>query len=101
MECQILSNVNNKVFNILFPVPDKVYHINEMDAEEAKKMTMSMSMDGSDDDRWWEQTDLTRLYLSSNQLNSISPKISNLLSLQILDVRMLSVVQYFLCVLLD
>lgn len=67
-------------------VPDKVYHINEMDAEEAKKMTMNMSMDGSDDDRWWEQTDLTRLYLSSNQLNSISPKISNLLSLQILDL---------------
>lgn len=67
-------------------VPDKVYHINEIDAEEAKKMTMNMTMDSSDDDRWWEQVDLTRLYLSSNQLSSLSPEISNLSALQILDV---------------
>ncbi|XP_053645122.1 leucine-rich repeat-containing protein 40 isoform X1 [Cherax quadricarinatus] len=67
-------------------VPDKVYHIHEMDAEEAKKLTMNMTMDGNEDDRWWEQTDLTRLYLSSNRLSSISQKISNLLSLQVLDL---------------
>ncbi|XP_069988037.1 leucine-rich repeat-containing protein 40-like isoform X3 [Penaeus vannamei] len=67
-------------------VPDKVYHIHEMDADEAKKMMMGMSMDSTDDDRWWEQTDLTRLYLSSNCLSSISPKISNLMSLQVLDL---------------
>ncbi|KAG7174435.1 Leucine-rich repeat-containing protein 40-like [Homarus americanus] len=67
-------------------VPDKVYHIHEMDAEEAKKLTMGMTMDGSDEDRWWEQSELTRLYLSSNQIGSISPKISNLLSLQVLDL---------------
>lgn len=67
-------------------VPEKVYHINEIDAEEAKKMTMNMTMDSSDDDRWWEQVDLTRLYLSSNQLSSISPEINNLSALQILDV---------------
>nr|XP_027223165.1 leucine-rich repeat-containing protein 40-like [Penaeus vannamei] len=69
-------------------VPDKVYHIHEMDADEAKKMMMGMSMDSTDDDRWWEQTDLTRLYLSSNCLSSISPKISNLMSLQVLDVSL-------------
>lgn len=79
--------VNHTVPHFLLSVPDKVYHIHEIDTEEAKKMTMTMSMDGSDDDRWWEQTDLTRLYLSSNQLITISPKINNLLSLQILDVR--------------
>lgn len=79
--------VNHTVIHFLLSVPDKVYHIHEIDTEEAKKMTMTMSMDGSDDDRWWEQTDLTRLYLSSNQLITISPKINNLLSLQILDVR--------------
>lgn len=69
-------------------MPDKVYHIHEMDADEAKKMMMGMSMDNTDDDRWWEQTDLTRLYLSSNCLSSISPKISNLMSLQVLDVSL-------------
>ncbi|KAK7075658.1 Leucine-rich repeat-containing protein 40 [Halocaridina rubra] len=67
-------------------VPDKVYHIHEIDNEEAKKLTMTMSMDNSDDDRWWEQTDLTRLYLSSNQLSTISPKISNLMAIQVLDL---------------
>ncbi|XP_066963781.1 LOW QUALITY PROTEIN: leucine-rich repeat-containing protein 40-like [Macrobrachium rosenbergii] len=67
-------------------VPDKVYHIHEIDNEEAKKLTMNMSMDNSDDDRWWEQTDLTRLYLASNQLTTIAPKINNLMSLQILDL---------------
>ncbi|KAK4296726.1 hypothetical protein Pmani_030804 [Petrolisthes manimaculis] len=76
-------NLSNKG---LVEVPDKVYHIHEIDSDEAKKMTMTMSMDGSDDDRWWEQTDLTRLYLSSNQLITISPKINNLLSLQVLDL---------------
>ncbi|XP_045582047.2 leucine-rich repeat-containing protein 40 [Procambarus clarkii] len=70
----------------MIEVPDKVYHIHEMDGEEAKKLTMSMTMDGSDDDRWWEQTDLTKLYLSSNRISNISPKINNLLSLQVLDL---------------
>ncbi|XP_045102562.1 leucine-rich repeat-containing protein 40-like isoform X5 [Portunus trituberculatus] len=75
-------NLSNKGLAV---VPEKVYRINEIDAEEAKKMTMNMTMDSSDDDRWWEQVDLTRLYLSSNQLSTLSPEISNLSALQILD----------------
>ncbi|XP_050716360.1 leucine-rich repeat-containing protein 40-like isoform X2 [Eriocheir sinensis] len=76
-------NLSNKG---LVEVPEKVYHINEIDTEEAKKMTMNMRMDNSDDDRWWEQVDLTRLYLNSNQLASLSPMINNLQSLQVLDL---------------
>ncbi|XP_045102560.1 leucine-rich repeat-containing protein 40-like isoform X3 [Portunus trituberculatus] len=76
-------NLSNKGLAV---VPEKVYRINEIDAEEAKKMTMNMTMDSSDDDRWWEQVDLTRLYLSSNQLSTLSPEISNLSALQILDL---------------
>ncbi|MCL4140366.1 UNVERIFIED_CONTAM: hypothetical protein GTU68_059509, partial [Idotea baltica] len=48
-------------------------------------MTVNMSMDDTED-RWWEQTELTRLYLSSNSLSSIDPLISNLSALQLLDL---------------
>ena len=68
-------------------IPVKVYHINELDNDETRQI--SLSMDNTGDDKWWEQNDLTRLYLSSNCLSSISPEISNLSSLQILDVSIL------------
>lgn len=39
-----------------------------------------------DSDRWWEQTDLTKLYLSSNQLTHLSEDIRLLPALSVLDV---------------
>ncbi|CAL4147450.1 unnamed protein product, partial [Meganyctiphanes norvegica] len=70
----------------MIEIPDKVYHLHEIDNDEAKDLTMGMSMDNSNDDCWWEQSDLTRLYLSSNTIQTVDPKISNLGSLQILDL---------------
>lgn len=61
-------------------VPDTVWRINIDVPEEAK----TVSMDA--DDKWWDQTDLTKLILASNLLTSLSEDISNLPALTVLDV---------------
>ncbi|XP_052774191.1 leucine-rich repeat-containing protein 40-like [Mya arenaria] len=66
----------------LTSVPDTVWRINIDVPEEGK----TVSMDGGDD-RWWEQTDLTKLILASNWLTGVSEDISNLPALTVLDVH--------------
>ena len=39
------------------------------------------------EDRWWEQTDLTKLILAGNLLTSLSEDVQNLSALNVLDVR--------------
>lgn len=62
-------------------VPQNVYRINCEPAEEGQQ-----SLFCGDSDRWWEQTDLTKLCLSSNQLTHLSEDIRLLPALSVLDV---------------
>ncbi|XP_014876284.1 leucine-rich repeat-containing protein 40 isoform X2 [Poecilia latipinna] len=64
----------------LTEVPQNVYRLNIDDPAEAQE---NVSFRGSD--RWWEQTDLTKLLLSSNQLTQLSEDIKLLPALTILD----------------
>ena len=43
-------------------------------------------MDLKAEDQWWEQIDLNKLILASNQLKEIADGISNLSALTVLDV---------------
>lgn len=49
---------------------------------------MSHAFDATDDERWWDRVDLIKLNLSSNKISCISSDISNLDTLQVLNVRM-------------
>lgn len=62
-------------------VPQDVYRLNIDTPEEAHH---NLSFGASD--RWWEQTDLTKLLLSSNQLTQLSDDIRLLPLLTTLDV---------------
>lgn len=72
-----LSNRN------LSEVPHEVWRINIDVPEEGK----DDSLDTGPGNRWWEQTDLTKLILASNQLKDISPDIVNLPALAVLDIH--------------
>lgn len=65
-------------------VPDEVWRINIDVPEESK----TVSLDNTDD-RWWEQTDLTKLILASNWLTELSEDIKELSALSVLDVSKL------------
>ncbi|XP_056895439.1 leucine-rich repeat-containing protein 40 isoform X2 [Takifugu flavidus] len=65
----------------LIEVPQNVYRINCDVPEEAKQTVFS-----GDSDRWWEQTDLTKLLLASNQLTQLSDDIRLLPALTVLDL---------------
>ena len=45
-----------------------------------------MSLDTGSGDRWWEQVDLRKLILASNQIKELSSEIRNLPALNVLDV---------------
>lgn len=64
-----------------FSVPQDVYRINVDPPEEAKQ-----GVSFGESDRWWEQSDLTKLLLSSNQLTELSDDIKLLPGLTTLDV---------------
>uniref|UniRef100_A0A7N6AJP8 Leucine-rich repeat-containing protein 40 n=1 Tax=Anabas testudineus TaxID=64144 RepID=A0A7N6AJP8_ANATE len=66
----------------LSEVPQNVYRLNIDPPEDAHQ---NVSFDASD--RWWEQTDLTKLLLSSNQLTHLSDDIRLLAGLNILDLH--------------
>ncbi|KAM7410659.1 hypothetical protein PAMA_001884 [Pampus argenteus] len=66
----------------LTEVPQNVYRLNVDTPEEAQH---DVSFGTSD--RWWEQTDLTKLLLSSNQLTQLSEDISLLPGLTTLDLH--------------
>lgn len=63
-------------------IPQELWSINS-EPSDASKLHF---MDGKDDDKWWEQVDLTKLNLSSNNLKIIGEGISNLKALTVLDV---------------
>ncbi|KAM4739595.1 leucine-rich repeat-containing protein 40 [Anableps anableps] len=66
----------------LTEVPQNVYRLNIDEPAEAQE---NVSFGGSD--RWWEQTDLTKLLLSSNQLTQLSEDIKLLPALTTLDLH--------------
>jgi len=60
-------------------VPDVVWKVN---AEPACSKEISFEME----DRWWDQTDLVKLILASNELTELSEDISLLPALTVFDV---------------
>ncbi|GBM38001.1 Leucine-rich repeat-containing protein 40 [Araneus ventricosus] len=66
-------------------MPDIVWNITSLTAEETKEL--SVSIDSSEDDKWWDYVDLTKLVLASNTLRSVSPNISNYKRLNVLDLH--------------
>lgn len=70
------------ISKILFTsVPESVWRINTDLPEESKNVNLNNT-----DDRWWEQVDLTKLILASNQLVSLSEDIKLLPALTVIDV---------------
>lgn len=65
----------------LYAVPLHVWRINLDTPEEAHQ---NLSFSGAD--RWWEQTDLNKLILSSNKLQCLSDDVQLLPALTVLDV---------------
>ncbi|XP_065511705.1 leucine-rich repeat-containing protein 40 [Caloenas nicobarica] len=63
-------------------VPQHVWRINLDTPEEAHQ---NLSFGAAD--RWWEQTDLTKLILASNKLQSLSEDVKLLPALTVLDVH--------------
>ncbi|KAG9350882.1 hypothetical protein JZ751_024771 [Albula glossodonta] len=66
----------------LTEVPQSVWRLNLDTPEEAQQ---NLAFGGSD--RWWEQTDLTKLLLSSNKLEALSEDVRLLPALVVLDVH--------------
>ncbi|NWS99571.1 LRC40 protein, partial [Mionectes macconnelli] len=66
----------------LHDVPPHVWRINVDPPEEAQH---NLSFGAAD--RWWEQTDLTKLILASNKLQSLSEDVQLLPALTVLDVH--------------
>lgn len=60
-------------------IPDKVWKINTEIPEEKNASLNS-------DEKWWDQTELSKLILASNQISSISPDIQLLKGLVVIDV---------------
>ncbi|CAN8003981.1 unnamed protein product [Ixodes hexagonus] len=69
----------------MIEVPEIVWNINNLTEEE--RQGLSVSLDHCDGNRWWDQADLTKLYLSSNQLTTLSPNIEKLRALNILEIN--------------
>ncbi len=67
----------------LAAIPAKIWTLNE-DESDGKK---SIFMDKVEEDNWWDRVDLTKLILASNQISKVSPKIKNLVTLQVLDLH--------------
>ena len=57
-----------------------MWHVNDPPSKEDRGCTFE------NDERWWDQIELTRLNLSSNEINEISDDIQSLPALQYLDV---------------
>lgn len=66
-------------------VPERLFNINEADADTKKRTLEQLSI--NEEDAWWNQVPLNNLDLSSNALTHISPKIENLLTLTVLQLH--------------
>nr|XP_036674703.1 leucine-rich repeat-containing protein 40-like isoform X1 [Drosophila suzukii] len=75
-------NLSNKA---LARVPERLYDINEADAESKTANLEQLTI--KEEDAWWNQVPLNNLDLSSNTLTHISPKIENLQSLTVLTLH--------------
>lgn len=60
-------------------VPSSVWHINTDPPTE-------QSLSFGQEDRWWDQTELTKLILAANEIKELSEEIKLLQALTILDV---------------
>jgi len=58
-----------------------VWKINIDVPEESRNVSLE-----NQDDRWWEQTDLTKLILASNAITDLTDSIQMLPALTVLDV---------------
>ncbi|XP_071038464.1 leucine-rich repeat-containing protein 40 isoform X2 [Parasteatoda tepidariorum] len=67
-------------------MPDIVWNVTNLTAEENKALSVSLES-ANDDDKWWEYVDLTKLVLACNTLKFISPEISNYRRLNTLDLH--------------
>lgn len=76
------SGILNLSSRGLSEVPQSVYRLNVDPPEEAQK---DVSFGGTD--RWWEQTDLTKLLLSSNHITELSEDLGLLPALTTLDLH--------------
>jgi Leucine-rich repeat (LRR) protein len=74
------------LFFSILAVPLKVWRINELDENE--KSAVSMSLDDTSEDKWWEFVELQKLIVANNYIKDIPCDVSNLLSLQTLDVSL-------------
>ena len=63
-------------------VPDKIWKINLEIPEEERNASLDT------DEKWWDQTELNKLILASNQITNISPDIQLLQGLLVLDVSL-------------
>ena len=63
-------------------VPDKIWKINQEIPEEERNASLDT------DEKWWDQTELNKLILASNQIKNISPDIQLLQGLVVLDVSL-------------
>ncbi len=79
--CKRLAFCSKLSVLCLGSVPQSVWRLNLDTPQEAQQ---NVSFGAAD--RWWEQTDLTKLLLSSNKLQSLSEDISLLPALVVLDV---------------
>ena len=66
----------------LTAVPEGVWRIN-IDAPPDQTVDISR---GDSSEQWWDQVDLTKLILASNQLKELSEDIKYLVALTVLDV---------------
>lgn len=66
----------------LTAVPDGVWRIN-LNAPPDQMVDIGRS---DSDEQWWDQVDLTKLILASNQLKELSEDIKYLVALTVLDV---------------
>ncbi|KAK2143594.1 hypothetical protein LSH36_827g00044 [Paralvinella palmiformis] len=66
----------------LTEVPETVWKINIDVPEESRNVSLE-----NQDDRWWEQTDLTKLILASNAITDLTDSIQMLPALTVLDLH--------------
>jgi len=67
-------------------VPERVWSLGEPDKEEQQQLA-TQTMDSSGGQQWWDCVDLTKLILACNNIQTISPKVGGLVSLQVLDLH--------------
>ena len=62
-------------------IPNELWSIYEPSEEERNNYEFGSN------EQWWDQTELKKLYLSSNKLKSVSEKLGNFNSIQVLDLQ--------------